>query len=107
EDKKIIAGSKKMGKEFLLEARGVRIHWGGCPLVMGIVNLSSDSFSGDGLSEPSLALRHAQKIVAQGADIVDIGGESARTNRTPISEGEEIRRMMPFVEGFGTVVANV
>jgi len=96
-----------MGREFLLEARGVRTYWGGCPLVMGIVNLSSDSFSGDGLSEPTLALRRAQKIVAQGADIVDIGAESARTNRAPISEREEIRRMMPFVEGFSDMVANV
>lgn len=106
EDEKITAESKKMGREFLLEARGARICWSGCPLVMGIVNLSSDSFSGDGLSEPTLALHYAQKIVAQGADIVDIGGESARTNRAPISEEEEIRRMMPFVEGFSEVVAN-
>lgn len=96
-----------MEKERLLEARGVKICWSGCPLVMGIVNLSSDSFSGDGLPELTLALRRAQKIVAQGADIVDVGAESARTNRAPISEREEIRRIVPFVESFTAIAANV
>ncbi|MBV9489465.1 MAG: dihydropteroate synthase [Verrucomicrobia bacterium] len=67
---------------------------------MGIVNLTEDSFSGDGTLDVNVALRHARTLVAQGADIIDVGGESARTNREAIDEHEEIRRVLPFVERF-------
>lgn len=77
------------------------------PLVMGIVNVSGDSFSGDGLLDTTQALYYAQKMVIQGADIVDIGGESARTNRSPVAEEEEIRRILPFVERFSAIMANI
>ncbi|MEI6715660.1 MAG: dihydropteroate synthase [Verrucomicrobiota bacterium] len=72
------------------------------PLVMGIVNLSVDSFSGDGLADPKAAFAQAQQAVADGADIIDIGAESARTNRGPISEQEEIDRLCEFVELWNT-----
>ena len=67
-------------------------------LVMGIVNLVADSFSGDGITEIDAALAHARDIVAQGADIVDIGAESARTNRSAISPEEEAAQLVRFIE---------
>jgi len=81
-----------------LRARSHTITFPRQPLVMGIVNLSPDSFSGDGLSEPEAALAHAQQLLADGADIIDIGAESARTDRGPISEQEETDRLCAFVE---------
>jgi dihydropteroate synthase len=65
---------------------------------MGIVNLCADSFSGDGITEPELALRHAERLVAEGADIIDVGAESARTNRAAMSEGEEADRLSAFLD---------
>jgi len=67
------------------------------PLVMGIVNLSADSFSGDGLSDCGAALAHAERLLADGADMIDVGAESARTNRGPISIGEEADRLCEFI----------
>jgi dihydropteroate synthase len=68
------------------------------PLVMGIVNLCPDSFSGDGLADPHAALAQAREFMALGAEIIDIGAESARTNRAAISESEEIGRLRDFLE---------
>lgn len=70
------------------------------PRVMGIVNINDDSFSGDGTLDPTVALRRAGEMIGQGADIIDIGAESARTNRAAISEAEEIARLLPFIEGW-------
>lgn len=67
------------------------------PLVMGIVNLSADSFSGDGLPDVSSALAHAEQHLKDGADIIDVGAESARTNREPVTEAEEIERLCAFI----------
>lgn len=64
------------------------------PLIMGIVNINDDSFSGDGsLDQEELLTQCVQKINA-GADIIDLGAESARTNREAISEEEELRRLL-------------
>jgi len=68
------------------------------PLVMGIVNLSVDSFSGDGIEDVAAAVDKARGLIADGADIIDIGSESARTNRAPISEDEEAAQLVRFVE---------
>jgi dihydropteroate synthase len=70
------------------------------PLIMGIVNLNHDSFCGDGRVDVQWALGKARDLVAQGADIVDIGAESARTNRPAITSEEELRRLQPFVSRF-------
>ncbi len=70
------------------------------PLVMGIVNINDDSFSGDGSLNVDHAIAQAQAFVSAGADIIDAGGESARTNRGPISVAEEISRLTPFVTRF-------
>ncbi len=82
----------------ILRARHHVVSFPRRPLVMGIVNLSSDSFSGDGVSDPDMALCRAQQLLREGADVIDIGAESARTNRGPISEEEEAERLCSFVE---------
>ncbi len=70
------------------------------PLVMGIVNINDDSFCGDGTLDISAAMEQAQRMVADGADIIDVGAESARTNRGPISVADEIARLEPFITAF-------
>jgi len=70
------------------------------PLVMGIINLNDDSFSGDGTLVVEEALARARRMTADGADIIDAGGESARTNRPAVAIEEEVRRVRPFVERF-------
>src|ERR1700733_2240532 len=70
------------------------------PFVMGIININDDSFSGDGSLDVAQALAQAQAFIGAGADIIDVGAESARTNRAPISVAEEIDRLTPFVTRF-------
>jgi dihydropteroate synthase len=65
---------------------------------MGIVNLVADSFSGDGVAEIEAALALARNHLAEGAEIIDIGAESARTNRAAIPEEEEAAQLRRFVE---------
>ena len=67
--------------------------------IMGIVNINDDSFSGDGTLDPAAALGQARAMIAGGADIIDVGAESARTNRDAISAGEEIARLRPVIAG--------
>jgi dihydropteroate synthase len=68
-------------------------------LVMGIVNVTPDSFSDGGkFSNPRKAVQHALKLIEQGAEILDIGGESTRPNAKPVSEKEELRRVIPVIE---------
>ncbi len=67
---------------------------------MGIVNLVADSFSGDGIENTDRALRHARELAQSGADIIDVGGESAGTKRAAMAEQEEIDRLCPFIEKF-------
>jgi len=68
------------------------------PKVMGIVNITPDSFSDGGRhGELSLALRHCEKLLADGADILDIGGESTRPGSPPVSIEDELARVLPVV----------
>lgn len=67
---------------------------------MSIVNINDDSFSGDGTLDIDAALYMAQMHVKSGADIIDAGAESARTNRDAISVQEEIERLTPFIKAF-------
>lgn len=70
------------------------------PRVMGIVNVTPDSFSDGGrLGSVAAAVDHAMRLVAEGADILDIGGESTRPGAEPVAEAEEIARVVPVIEG--------
>jgi dihydropteroate synthase len=70
------------------------------PLVMGIVNATPDSFSDGGkFVDPQLAVEHALQLAAAGAAIVDVGGESTRPYSEPVDADEEIRRVIPVIEG--------
>jgi dihydropteroate synthase len=71
-----------------------------CPLLMGIVNVTPDSFSDGGqFFDASRAVAHGLELVAQGADLLDIGGESTRPGAMPVSPEEELRRVLPVLEG--------
>jgi dihydropteroate synthase len=68
-------------------------------LVMGVVNVTPDSFSDGGrFLEPAAAIAHAEALVAEGADIIDVGGESTRPGAAPVDEREELRRVIPVIE---------
>ena len=68
------------------------------PFVMGIVNVTPDSFSDGGrLTSADQAVAHARRLVAEGADIVDVGGESTRPGATPVDAAEERRRVVPVI----------
>jgi dihydropteroate synthase len=70
------------------------------PLVMGIVNVTPDSFSDGGLHlQRDAALAHAHQLIAEGADILDIGGESTRPGALPVGAQEELDRVLPIIEG--------
>lgn len=69
------------------------------PLIMGVVNVTPDSFSDGGdFLDPGRALAHAQRLVDEGADILDIGGESSRPGSGPVSLQEERRRVLPVLK---------
>ncbi len=70
------------------------------PLVMGILNVTPDSFSDGGLHmQRDAALRYAQQLIQEGADLLDIGGESTRPGAPPVSVQQELDRIMPVIEG--------
>ena len=69
-------------------------------LLMGILNVTPDSFSDGGrYLDADLAIARGLQMVEDGADLVDIGGESTRPGAPPVSEAEELRRVMPVIEG--------
>jgi len=73
--------------------------WGVRTYVMGIINMTPDSFARDGLgTDPEAALRRAQEMVAAGADLLDVGGESTRPGAEPVPAEEEMRRVLPAIE---------
>jgi dihydropteroate synthase len=70
------------------------------PVVMGVVNVTPDSFSDGGAwLAPDAAIAHGRELVAQGASILDVGGESTRPGADPVSASEELRRVLPVLEG--------
>ena len=71
------------------------------PLLMGIVNVTPDSFSDGGkFFDHDKAIQHGFELIEQGADILDIGGESTRRGATAISEDEEIQRIIPVIKNW-------
>lgn len=70
-----------------------------CPLVMGIVNVTPDSFSDGGrFFDAERAIEQGLKLVADGADLLDVGGESTRPNSVPVHADEELRRVLPVIQ---------
>jgi dihydropteroate synthase len=72
---------------------------------MGIVNVTPDSYSDGGkFFDPAKAVEHTLELVAQGAEILDIGGESTRPGAEPVSESEELRRVIPVIESLAAKI---
>jgi dihydropteroate synthase len=70
------------------------------PVVMGVVNVTPDSFSDGGAwLDPQAAIAHGRALAAQGAAILDVGGESTRPGAAPVGEAEELRRVLPVIAG--------
>lgn len=67
--------------------------------IMGILNVTPDSFSDGGKwNSMDAALKHTEEMIAEGADIIDVGGESTRPGHVPVSETEEMERVVPYIE---------
>lgn len=89
----------KQRKEFIIPCGPYELHIGKRTLVMGIVNVTSDSFSDGGrFMDVEAAVKHGHQLVEDGADILDIGGESTRPGYTPISAEEELARVLPVIK---------
>ncbi len=88
--------------EVTLAFRGRRLDFaaGAPPRLMGILNVTPDSFSDGGLhfGDPAAAAEEALRMAAEGADIIDVGGESTRPGATPVPAEEEARRVIPVIE---------
>ncbi len=83
----------------MLRWAGGEMPVGGRPLVMGVLNVTPDSFSDGGeYYDLEAALARAEQMVEEGADIIDVGGESSRPGAAPVPEEEELRRVLPVVE---------
>jgi dihydropteroate synthase len=76
--------------------------------IMGVVNVTPDSFSdGGSFEEPAAAVAHARRLAAEGAGILDVGGESTRPGADPVPAQEELRRVIPVIEGLDGVGARI
>jgi len=80
------------------ELGGATFEWGVRTYVMGIVNVSPDSFSGDGIADANGAVAQGLTMAHEGADMLDVGGQSTRPGHEPISAAEEISRTQTVVE---------
>ena len=87
-----------MNEPTITRCGNTEFRWGERTYVMGIINLSPDSFSGDGVADPGAAVAQALRFVSEGADILDVGGESTRPGSSPVSVDEEIKRVVPVIE---------
>ena len=83
-----------------MNCRGKQLSFGQRTLIMGVLNVTPDSFSDGGCYlDVAAAINHAKKMVEDGADVIDIGGESSRPGASPASTEEELSRVHPVVEG--------
>ena len=94
-----------MNRLGITKCGNTEFRWGERTYVMGIINLSPDSFSADGITDPEVAVAQAQRFVSKGADILDIGGESTRPGFAPVSIDEEIKRVVPVIERLAAAVS--
>ena len=86
-------------KRYLMKVRGYELQFGDRTLIMGVLNVTPDSFSDGGrFSDPDRAVARALELEAQGADIIDIGAESTKPGAVPVSEAEELRRLIPVLK---------
>ena len=83
----------------LLRCREHMLALGEKTLVMGVVNLTPDSFSGDGVSDAAAGIAQGKQMVEEGADLLDVGGESTRPGAAPVALEEELTRVLPVVDG--------
>jgi len=89
-----------------LVIRGATFAWGSRTYLMGIINATPDSFSGDGLhNDAGAAAERALSFVAAGCHVLDIGGESTRPGHVPVDEAEELRRVVPVIRAVRSAVA--
>jgi dihydropteroate synthase len=87
-------------KEYILQVNDKSFVLGRRTWIMGILNVTPDSFSDGGLYfETDKAIEHGLRLIAEGADIIDVGGESTRPGSDPVSVEEEIRRISPVIAG--------
>jgi len=90
---------------FRLDCRGAALEVGKRTLIMGIVNVTPDSFSDGGeFLDPEAAVAHAERLAEEGADILDIGGESTRPGAQPVSVNTELERVIPVIEALASHV---
>ncbi len=81
-----------------LVIRGQEFHWGSRTYIMGVLNVTPDSFSDGGRFQMvEMATNHAVEMVVAGADLIDIGGESAKPGATPVDEQTELARVIPII----------
>ncbi|MDQ2817942.1 MAG: dihydropteroate synthase [Candidatus Eremiobacteraeota bacterium] len=92
-------------KSRLLHLRGKKFAWGQRTYLMGIINATPDSFSGDGLNcDAGAAVERAHRFAHAGCDIIDIGGESTRPGHTAVPDVEEQRRVLPVLKAVRAAV---
>ena len=84
-----------------------RFEWGPRTYVMGVLNVSPDSFSGDGVADAGRAVERALRMREAGADIIDVGGESTRPGWSPVDAEEELRRVLPVIERLREAAADL
>ncbi len=104
QDLKGIIEQYKEEKGGLLDCRGKVLDLSRRPHIMGVLNVTPDSFSNGGrYLNPQAALRRAKQLIEEGADIIDIGGESTRPGADPVPLSQELGRVLPVVEGLSSL----
>ncbi len=90
-------------RSFVLRCRSGDLRLGERTLVMGVLNVTPDSFSDGGVFfEPHKAIEHGLRMAEEGADIIDVGGESSRPGSDPVPLDEELKRVIPVIEGLAS-----
>ncbi len=96
----VLDSTRRRGPRTVLLAHGRRLVVGRGTLVMGVLNVTPDSFSDGGrFRDPGEAIQAGLRLVDEGADILDVGGESTRPGASPVPPGVELRRVLPVLEG--------
>lgn len=97
-----------MRKEYIIQVNGKTYLLGRRTWIMGILNVTPDSFSDGGLYfEKEKAVEHGLRLISEGADIIDVGGESSRPGSDPVPAEEELRRILPVISGLRKQTKNL